>query len=41
MYKITVSEYENRTVNDLIELVDNLNDKIKLNQKKERIYKNF
>ena len=42
MYKITVSEYENRTVvNDLIELVDNLKDKIKLNQKKERIYKNF
>lgn len=41
MYKITVSECENRTVNDLIELVDNLTNKIKLNQKKERIYKNF
>ena len=39
MYKITGSEYENRTVNDLIELVDNLKDKIKINQKKERIYR--
>ena len=41
MYKITGSEYENRTVNDLIELVDNLKDKIKLDQKKKEFIKNF
>ena len=37
-YRHTVTDKESNTVNDLIELTDNLTNKIKINQKKERIY---